>query len=55
MADLEWDLDFPYEVFMSPKAAQDGQTYVYNLNKYVKTIFKEDVTLYAANDFKVEG
>ena len=23
LADLEWDLDFPYEVFMSPKAAQE--------------------------------
>lgn len=37
------------------KFKMDGQTYVYNLNKYVKTIFKEDVTLYAANDFKVEN
>lgn len=75
LADLEWDLDFPYEVFMSPKAAQklkdfyadfieapvsaiSDNTYMVildNLNKYVKTIFKEDVTLYAANDFKVEG
>ena len=27
------------------KFKMDGQTYVYNLNKYVKTIFKEDVTL----------
>ena len=37
------------------KFKMDGQTYVYTLNKYVKTIFKEDVTLYAANDFKVEN
>ena len=34
------------------KFKMDGQTYVYNLNKYIKTVFKEDVTLYAAKDFK---
>jgi len=37
------------------KFKMDGQTYVYNLNQYVKTIFKDDVTLYAANDFKAES
>ena len=36
------------------KFKMDNQTYVYNLNKYAKTVFKENVTLYAANDFKVE-
>ena len=36
------------------KFKMDGKTYVYNLNPYIKTIFKEEVTIYAANDFKVE-
>lgn len=37
------------------KFVMDGKTYVYSLNKYAKTVFKEDVWLYASHDFTVEN
>ena len=36
------------------KFKMDGKTYKYSLNPYVKTVFKDDVILYADNDFSVE-
>lgn len=36
------------------KFKMDGKTYKYTLNPYIKTVFKDNVILYAANDFTEE-